>query len=86
MELVKFSELTNKEVINLDNGRCLGTFADCDLRIDPNSGKILEVILAGRSGLAALFFSSEPIHVVAWESIIRIGMDTIIIALEENQD
>lgn len=86
MELVKFSELAAKEVINLDNGRCLGVFADCDLTIDPNNGKILEVVLAGRSGLSSLFFRSEPTHVVPWSSIVRIGVDTIILALAVDKD
>ncbi|MTI94478.1 MAG: YlmC/YmxH family sporulation protein [Firmicutes bacterium] len=81
MELMRFSELANKEVINVDNGKCMGIFADCDIRIDPKTGKILEIILTGRSGWVSLFLSSGPAHVIPWESVIRIGVDTIIVTL-----
>jgi len=79
MELVRFSDIASKEVINFQNGRCLGNFSDCDIRIDPKTGKILEVILAGRAGLMNLFFNSAPVQVIPWDSIIRIGDDTIIV-------
>ncbi|HOB34489.1 MAG: YlmC/YmxH family sporulation protein [Firmicutes bacterium] len=82
MQVVRFSDLAAKEVINFGTGRCLGTFADCDMRIDPDTGKILEVILAGRSGLLAMFFNQVPVHVIPWEAIMRIGLDAIIISLE----
>ena len=64
MQVVRFSDLAVKEVINFGTGRCLGTFADCDMRIDPDTGKILEVILAGRSGSAAMFLTRSPVHVI----------------------
>jgi YlmC/YmxH family sporulation protein len=82
MELVRFSEIAAKEVINFGDGKCLGKFADCDLRIDPATGKILEVILAGRSGFFSQFFQTPATHVIPWESIVRIGVDTVIIAVE----
>lgn len=81
MELIRFSDIASKEVVNYGNGKCLGTFSDCDIRFDPHSGKILEVILAGRSKLN-IFFSSPPIYSIPWESIVRIGVDTIIVSLE----
>ncbi len=81
MELMRFSDIAAKEVINYNTGRCLGSFADSDLRIDPTTGKILEVILASRGGLANLIFSSAPVQVIPWASIIRIGIDTIIVSI-----
>jgi YlmC/YmxH family sporulation protein len=82
MELVRFTDIATKEVVNLTNGRCLGNFADCDIRIDPETGKILEIILGGRAGLSSLFFSPAPTHVIPWDSIVRIGVDTIIISID----
>lgn len=81
MELMRFSDIAAKEVINYDTGRCLGSFADSDLRIEPTTGKILEVILASRGGLANLIFSATPVQVIPWNSIIRIGIDTIIVSI-----
>lgn len=83
MEYMRFSDIASKELIDYNTGRCLGTFADCDLRIDPATGKILEVILAGRGGLVSLFFSATPVQVIPWSSIIRIGIDTIIVGGEK---
>ena len=39
---MRFSDIASKELIDYNTGRCLGAFADCDLRIDPATGKILE--------------------------------------------
>ncbi|MGI6364532.1 MAG: YlmC/YmxH family sporulation protein [Bacillota bacterium] len=83
MEYMRFSDIASKELIDYNTGRCLGAFADCDLRIDPATGKILEVILAGRGGLVSLFFSATPVQVIPWSSIIRIGIDTIIVGGEK---
>lgn len=82
MELMRFSDIATKEVINYNSGRCLGNFANCDLEIDPKTGKILEVILAGRSGLANIFFNSAPVQVIPWIAIVRIGIDAIIISID----
>lgn len=81
MELMRFSDIASKELIDYNTGRCLGNFADCDLRIDSATGKILEVILAGRGGLVNMFFSAAPVQVIPWRSIIRIGVDAIIVSL-----
>lgn len=86
MEVARFSDLASKEVVNINNGRCLGNFADCDIRIDPENGKILEFILAGRSGFSSAFFGSGPTYVIPWDSVVKIGVDTIIVSLEVAKD
>ena len=79
MEVVRFSDLAAKEVINFGNGKCLGHFSGCDLRIDPDTGKIKEVILAGRSGFFSSFF-------IPWQAIIRVGIDTIIVSIQDKNE
>lgn len=86
MEVVRFSDLASKEVINFGNGKCLGRFSDCDLSIDPATGKIEEVILAGRSGLLASFLANSPMYVIPWKAIIRVGVDTIIVSIPEKKE
>jgi len=85
MELVRFSDIASKEVVNFGNGKCLGSFADCDIRINPATGQIIEVILASRPGLSSLFINSAPIHVIPWDAIVRIGIDTIIVCLDDEK-
>ena len=79
--MVKFSDLANKEVIDFGNGKCLGLFSDCDLKIDPDTGKIEDVILAGSTGFFSSFFSSPPRYIIPWQAILRVGIDTIIISI-----
>ncbi len=86
MEVVRFSDLAAKEVINFGNGKCLGHFSGCDLRIDPDTGKIKEVILAGRSGFFSSFFMGSPIYCIPWQAIIRVGIDTIIVSIQDKND
>lgn len=83
MEVVKFSDLATKEVINYCDGKCLGYFSDCDLKIDPNSGQIKEVILAGRSGIFRSMMTSQPLYSIPWQTIIRVGIDTIIVSFPQ---
>jgi len=85
MEVVRFSDLASKEIVDYGNGKCLGRFADCDIRVDPATGKIVELILSMRSGLATLFLDSTSLHVIPWQSIVKIGVDTIIVSLEKQK-
>jgi YlmC/YmxH family sporulation protein len=86
LEVVRFSDLASKEVINFGNGKCLGQFSDCDLCIDPATGKIKEVTLAGRSGFISSFFTNSPMYVIPWQAIIRVGVDTIIVSIPEKKE
>lgn len=81
MEVVRLSDLAAKEVINFGDGRCLGRFSDCDLKIDPDSGKINQVLLTGRSGFWGAFFTASPAYVIPWQAIMRVGVDTIIVQI-----
>jgi YlmC/YmxH family sporulation protein len=83
MEIVRFSDLGAKEVINFGDGKCLGRFSDCDLEIDPDSGQIEAVVLAGRGGLFSSLFANSPSFVIPWQAIIRVGIDTIIVSIPQ---
>jgi YlmC/YmxH family sporulation protein len=84
MELVRFSDLSSKEIINLCDGKCLGVFADCDLRIDPDTGKVLELILTSGGG-TFFFWGNSQTYIIPWEAVARIGVDTIIVSFPEDQ-
>lgn len=85
MELVRFSDLSTKEIINLSDGMCLGVFADCDLKIDPDTGKVLELILTSGGGAFSFFWGSSQTYIIPWEAVARIGVDTIIVSFPEDQ-
>lgn len=70
------SELKEKEVINVYDGARLGNLSD--IIFDPETGKIISVILPGNYRLMG-FLGKDDDVVIKWEDIKKIGDDVIII-------
>ncbi|MBQ3114884.1 MAG: YlmC/YmxH family sporulation protein [Clostridia bacterium] len=74
--MCKFSELKNKEVINVSTGERLGFV--CDIEFDNETGKIKSIVLPPSKN--KLFsFSKENETVILWNEIKKIGNDIIIV-------
>lgn len=78
----RLSEIGGQEIINLYDGGKLGIVADVDLLIDDKSGSI-EAMLIPDSKSFFSFFSDRNYIEVPWESIKKIGQDTLIVELDE---
>lgn len=76
-----FSELRNKEVINICDGSLLGCI--CDLEINACSGEITALVIPGSGLLASL--SSKNRIIIPWRDIERIGKDTILVKASPNE-
>ena len=74
--MVKISELKQKDVININDGRRLGVVYDVE--IDMEKGKIDALVIPGTGRILGLF-SKESDIVVNWENIKKIGVDVILI-------
>lgn len=74
--MLKISDLRMREVINVLDGRRLGLIKDID--IDMENGRIKALVLPGPSRLLG-FFGREEEMIVPWDSIVRIGMDVILV-------
>ncbi|MBP7072027.1 MAG: YlmC/YmxH family sporulation protein [Clostridiaceae bacterium] len=74
--MVKISELKQKDVININDGRRLGVVYDVE--IDMEKGKIDALVVPGTGKILGLF-SKESDIVVSWENIKKIGADVILI-------
>ena len=74
--MVKISELKQREVININDGKRLGIVYDVE--IDMEKGKIDAIIIPGTGRVLGLF-SKESDIVVNWENIKKIGTDVILI-------
>lgn len=74
--MVKISELRQREVININDGRRLGIVYDVE--IDMEKGTIDAIIIPGTGRVFGLF-SKESDIVVNWENIKKIGMDVILV-------
>ncbi len=71
-----YSELKNKDVINIKNCCKLGHV--CDLEFDPCSGCICKIMVPGCSRLFG-FFNTEPDIVIPFRDIKQIGPDIILV-------
>ena len=69
-------ELCEKEVVQLEQGVCLGR-AD-DLAFDPATARLQSLILLGRPRLFGLLGRGEDV-VIPWPAVRRFGEDLILV-------
>lgn len=77
---MRLSELARKELVGFEDGNFWGPAGKADLLIDEPSGKIIALLLPGKSGF--LGFSSREEITIPWSALVKIGGDTIIIRVE----
>ncbi|BCV21147.1 YlmC/YmxH family sporulation protein [Moorella sp. Hama-1] len=78
---MRFTELMGKEIINLYDGSRLGSFADADLVLDAEEGKVAAIILPPRGGWRALFGSRQEL-VIPWEAVHKVGSEVVVVNLD----
>ena len=74
--MIKTSELRQREVINIIDGKRLGFVADLDIDLD--LGKIRAIIVPGANYFFS-FFSRHDDYIIPWEHIRKIGQDVILV-------
>ena len=74
--MVKISELKQREVININDGRRLGIVYDVE--IDMEKGRVDAIVIPGTGRVMGLF-SKESDIVINWENIKKVGTDVILI-------
>jgi YlmC/YmxH family sporulation protein len=79
----RFSELRNKEVVNIFDGRCLGCIDD--LCIDTKTGQITAIIVPQCGRIAMVFKRGDEI-LIPWFKIIKIGNDVILVECDSTSD
>ena len=72
------SDIKNKEVINVANGKRLGYV--CDVELDTIDARLISIMIPGESG--GIFGRSQPIS-IPWACIEHIGEDLIIVNVKE---
>lgn len=77
--MMKTSDLRQREVINIVDGKRLGFVSDFD--IDLERGVIKSIIIPGQSKLFSIF-SKTGDYVIPWEQIKTIGYDVILVELQ----
>lgn len=74
------SDLRQKEVINISDGRRLGFVSDVEL--DLETGKIEAVILPGNTKVFGLL-GKDSEFVIPWDRIKKIGEDIILVEMDD---
>ncbi len=77
--MLKTSELRLKDVVNVVDGRRLGTIGDFDL--DLEAGQIKSFVISGQGRLLG-FFSKDRDTLVRWQQVEKIGEDVVLVRVE----
>lgn len=78
---MRFSELKEKEVINVLDGKRLGNVVDLD--IDTQNGRVLALIVPAPFKLSHLFSGEDCGVVIPWGCVVRIGDDVLLVELHD---
>ena len=74
--MIRVSDIMEKEIINVKNGKRMGFITDIDM--DINDGKIMSFRTTGDGGVG-IFSRGYERESISWSDIIKIGCDTIIV-------
>lgn len=74
--MIRISELREREVINVNDGRRLGAIRD--LELDLEKGRIKAIIVPASGRILGKFARSRE-YLIPWEKIVKIGIDTILV-------
>lgn len=77
---MRYSELKQKEVINICDGRKLGCIVD--LEIDPGCGAILAIVVPSPFNLGAVFRGEPSGIVIPWNAVVKLGDDAVLVEME----
>lgn len=78
--LTRTLDLRQKEVVNIIDGKRLGYVYDIEM--DINDGRVDSIIIPGESKFLGLFGKNND-YIIPWSNIIKIGMDIILVEMNE---
>lgn len=76
--LMRISELQSKDVVNIGDGKRLGSIGD--LEIDPDSGLVRAIVIPVQGRLFGMVGGGQD-YVIPWNQIVKIGSDVILVDL-----
>jgi YlmC/YmxH family sporulation protein len=79
--MTNYWDLIEKDVVNIKNGEIMGRFDDVE--IDTKAGKVQAFYIEETGRLMGMLGKSRERR-VNWEEILKIGMDVIIVNVDDN--
>lgn len=79
---MKISDFQTKDVINIVDGKKLGQVSD--LELDLRQGTIESIVVPSHNRFFGMFGAGSEL-VVPWTNIIKIGMDVILVKLDDSR-
>lgn len=76
--MYKTSDLREKDVINILDGKKLGRV--CDLEVDLQNGRVDAIIVPAPFSVGSIF-SKDRDYVIPWSKIKKIGEDVILVEI-----
>lgn len=74
--MIRISELRERDVVNVNDGRRLGMIRD--LELDLEKGTVKAIIVPAAGGVWRKFSRAKD-YFIPWEKIVKIGVDTILV-------
>ena len=81
--MTNYMELLEKDIVNIKNGEIVGKFDDVEIDID--KGKITAFYIEESSRFMGILGKSKSRR-IRWEDIIRIGIDVIIVNVDDDNN
>lgn len=72
---MRLSDLQKKDVVNVNNGKRIGSIIDIHINLD---GQMDEIIIEKSTFLISMFSSKNELS-IKWEQIKKIGEDVILV-------
>ncbi len=77
--MFKISDLRNKDIVNLADGRKLGPVRD--IEVDMDQGRVTAIVMPGGSKFFGIFVKNEE-NIIPWQKIKKIGVDVVLVDAE----
>jgi len=81
--VTNYWDLAEKDVINIKNGEVMGGFDDVE--IDTRKGRITAFYIEEASKFIGMLGKTKPKR-IRWEEILKIGMDVIIVNVDDDKN
>lgn len=81
--MMKISELQQKDVVNVANGKRLGNIGDIDINL--TTGQIEAIIIIGVGKVLGLFGRTTDEMIIPWRDIVKVGADVILVRLDGDE-